>query len=473
MQVETSTSLTGGEISIRPGNRFTYAIFCAAIVTLKDCRIQPHSKLPSDSFASPYLVTRRRLLTIASASAVLAALAGCDAEEEDVTPTPTAEATAPVAPVVETSSPAPVQATPTLRLPTVREPARPSPTPSPTTTSSPAATPSPTREPTSTPTPTPTPTSTPTPTPTPIPLPTSPLSGLTGTAEIVGRRPIAVKIPNDVESRPSTGLSEAEVVYEHETEGRITRFTAFFVLSDLEKVGPIRSARFVDVGLVREYSALFAHVGGSPPVRDALTRLGDLDRDEFFYGPDGPFFRADDRNPPHNIYIDLPKLRADAESIGLAPLVDISPWVFYDETPEHGTTSSIQIPAVASDSGPQTKYEYDPETRSYKRWIDGKPLIDALNGSQISVENVIVQFTKTELTEHVEDAAGNLSLAIETVGAGRVLVFHDGHRIDGRWIRRDLDSRTRFVSPSGRPIALRPGHSWVHLLDNREQILAG
>ena len=405
---------------------------------------------------------------IASAGAALFALSGCDSEEETVAPTPTRETAMPVAPVVETSSPAPAPTTPTLSLPTARELATASPAPLPTTTLTPKPTPSPTREPTATPSPTPSPTAT----PTPVPLPISPLSGLTNTAKVAGRRPIAVKIPNDAESRPSTGLGQAEVVYEHETEGGITRFTAFFVVSDLEKVGPIRSARFVDVGLMREYSALFAHVGGSPAVREALTTLGDLDRDEFFYGPEGPYFRAEDRSPPHNIYINLPKLRADAASIGLSPLVDISPWVFYSEAPDHGSARSIQIPAVASSGGPRTRYDYDPDMRSYARWIDDQPLVDALDGRQVSVENVIVQFTKTELTEHVEDAAGNLSLAIETVGEGRVLVFHDGHLIDGRWIRRDLDSRTRFVSSSGRPIALRPGHSWVHLLDNREQILA-
>ncbi len=405
---------------------------------------------------------------IASAGVVLSALAGCEAEDETVSPAPTRETAAPVAAVVETSTSSPASAPPTISITAVRVPATRTPAASSATPPQPQATASPTREPTSTPNPTPRPTST----PTPIPLPISPLSGLTNSAEIARRRPIAVKIPNDAQSRPSTGLSQAEVVYEHKTEGGITRFTALFVLSDLKKVGPIRSARFVDVGLIREYSALFAHVGGSPAIREALTTLGELDRDEFFYGSEGPYFRDDDRSPPHHVYVDLAKLRADAATTVLPPLVEISPWVFYSEAPDHGSARSIQIRTVTSGGAPQTRYDYDPDMRSYSLWIDDQPLIDALDGRQISVENVIVQFTKTELTEHVEDAAGNLSLAIETVGQGRVLVFHDGHRIDGRWFRRDLDSRTRFESSSGRPIALRPGHSWVHLLDNREQILA-
>ncbi len=402
---------------------------------------------------------------LAAGGALMSLLAGCETEEEVLLPGPTSETATPVASIAAISD-----LTPTATTPESRPPATPELTVPPaslTPESTPAAGSG--RAPTRVPTPSPSPT----PSSTPIPLPTSPLSGLTSTADVAGRRPIAVKIPNDLGSRPATGLSEAEVVYEHKTEGGITRFTAFFVLSELTKVGPIRSARFVDVDLIREYSALFAHVGGSPAVRRALTVLGDLDRDEFFYGADGPYFRTDDRIPPHNAYVDLTRLRIDAVSIGLAPLVDVSPWVFYKDSPDHGSVRSIHIPAPPSSNAYRVQYDYDRDARSYSRWIGDQPHIDELDGGQISVENVIVQFTETEPTQYIEDSLGNLSLAIRTVGEGRAVVFHDGRRIDGRWIRRELDSRTRFVDSSGSPIALRPGHSWVHLLDNREQILAG
>ena len=307
-------------------------------------------------------ITRRRALGLTISAALLVSLAGCRSGEEAAAPGPTAvpspaspTAASPIAesPPPGTPSPGttPLQATPVGERAAAATPVV-SPIEAPTAIASRSVIPTPTAPPTET----------------PVPLPISPLSGLTSEARIAGRRPIAVKIPNDPGSRPPVGISQAEIVYEHETEGGITRFTALFVLSDLRKVGPIRSARFVDVDLVREYSALFAHVGGSPAVRRALRILSDLDRDEFFYGAGGPYFRTDDRQAPHNTFVDLAKLRADAESIGLEPLTDLTPWVFYGKPPLHGAVRTIHVPAPPAGGTYRARYAYDSDSRRYSRW---------------------------------------------------------------------------------------------------------
>src|SRR3972149_10745098 len=43
-----------------------------------------------------------------------------------------------------------------------------------------------------------------------------------------GRRPIAAMVENHADSRPASGLSKADVVYEAVAEGGITRFLAIF-----------------------------------------------------------------------------------------------------------------------------------------------------------------------------------------------------------------------------------------------------
>ena len=176
-------------------------------------------------------------MLLVAGGALIPLVAGCQADEETVLREPTRTAATPV-PTITTAQPTtPIRGTPETPPTAATEPTPPAVSTTSTSTPAAEASRSPSREPTSTPSPSPTAS------PTPVPLPISPLSGLTNAAEIAERRPIAVKIPNDPGSRPATGLSQAEVVYEHETEGDITRFTAFFVLSDLRKVGPIRSAR--------------------------------------------------------------------------------------------------------------------------------------------------------------------------------------------------------------------------------------
>ena len=61
-------------------------------------------------------------------------------------------------------------------------------------------------------------------------------------------RPLGVMIENHEESRPQSGLSSADVVYEAVAEGGITRFLAVYYCQDAGQIGPVRSARkyFID-----------------------------------------------------------------------------------------------------------------------------------------------------------------------------------------------------------------------------------
>ena len=357
-----------------------------------------------------------------------------------------------------------------------KEPPAAGPEPSPTpeagsTPTQPALTATATPEPTATPTETATPE--PTPTETPIPLPRSPLSGIVTSEQVAGRRPVAVKLANDPGARPQWGISEAEVVYEHVTEGGVTRFTCLFVISDAPRVGPIRSARLIDVDLIREFNALFAHVGGSPPVREHLLVLGPLDRDEFFYGAGGPYYRTTDRFAPHNMFIDLPALREAGVAAGLPGQVELTPTLFYEEEPAKGEVETITIPIPpASSDTYRSVYEFEPKTRLYKKSQNNAPHIDGATGAQIRVGNVVVQYTNIVATEYEEDFLGNRSLAIDTLGEGEVHIFRDGLGLSGRWVRESLGDRTRYYDEAGEPIALRPGHTWVHMLSPDQAIEA-
>ena len=80
------------------------------------------------------------------------------------------------------------------------------------------------------------------------------------------RRPLAVMIENHAESRPQSGLSYADVVYEAVAEGGITRFMGVFYCDAAYKsvnLAPVRSARTYYLPWVLEYDALYNHVGGA------------------------------------------------------------------------------------------------------------------------------------------------------------------------------------------------------------------
>ena len=64
-------------------------------------------------------------------------------------------------------------------------------------------------------------------------------------------RPIAVMIDNHKNAMPQANLSAAEIVYEIIVEYGETRLMAIYKGDDLDKIGPVRSARhyFVDYAL--------------------------------------------------------------------------------------------------------------------------------------------------------------------------------------------------------------------------------
>ena len=59
-----------------------------------------------------------------------------------------------------------------------------------------------------------------------------------------------------------TGLSKADIVYETEVEGGITRLLAVFQdITAAEKIGTIRSARYPYVDLAMGHNAIYVHCG--------------------------------------------------------------------------------------------------------------------------------------------------------------------------------------------------------------------
>ena len=73
---------------------------------------------------------------------------------------------------------------------------------------------------------------------------------------------MVVKIDNVDAARPQTGLNQADVVYEEEVEGGLTRLAAVFQSQYPAVVGPVRSGRLTDEGIADDLNhPVFAYSG--------------------------------------------------------------------------------------------------------------------------------------------------------------------------------------------------------------------
>lgn len=273
-------------------------------------------------------------------------------------------------------------------------------------------------------------------------------------------RPIAVQIDNAPLARPHTGLTEADIVYETPTEAQLTRFTAFYQTKAPEVLGPVRSARLVDLEVVPAHDGMLAYSGASIGVQDLLWQSGiDLLVVEGNAAEAG--WRDWSRPAPHNLYTSIPALRAVADRFGWSRPTTAESFSF-GPPPEGGESSAgVDIPYAA---GP-VSFQYDAGGNRYLRVMDGVPHSDAQTGEQVAPRNVVVLFATFTQTGIVEDVLGAYSLDVDLQSGGDAWIFRDGKRYGVRWERAGTDQVFRFVDPgTGQEVSLGEGQTWVCLV---------
>lgn len=356
----------------------------------------------------------------------------------------------------------------------------------PSITPTPSHTPTATFTPTFTPTATFTPTSTPTPTPTPngpfsYPEGVNPLTGKPyGSPEAMARRNLIVKISNyPPVVRPQTNVNLADVVFEVEAEGGVTRFAAIFRENMPDKVGSVRSARLFDLELIRMYDALLAYSGTSEPIQrlilgaewvfQAFSPLkGDNENAGFERYPQG------DLAFEHTLFLDTTKLYELATARGINIPRRARGFAF-SETPDPGgmPTNDIQIKWYGQIDA---RWQYDPATGRYQRWTDGVPHLDAASGEQLWADNlIIIEVAHNRRPDLFPEGANYESLEValfprerlpEEQYYMRAILVRDGQAYFGYWQRRDDEpgSALQIIYGNNTPMMMKPGRTWVSVV---------
>jgi hypothetical protein len=294
-----------------------------------------------------------------------------------------------------------------------------------------------------------------------------PLTGMPApSAEAITTRVMSVKIENSPAARPQTGLDRADVVYEVIAEGGITRFHCLFQSQTPAVVGPVRSCRPPDLYLIQQYHSILAHVGGPLAVRKILassrTKYNDMDE---FFNP-ASYWRVKTRAAPHNMYLDIAKLRGFAATKRGYPATETITGFEFAPASEAAspTVTTINVP-VASTS--KVQWRFDAVTRTYARYMNGKAHKDAVSGKQLTAHNVVVLWAK--ITPYPGDKHGVVD--IKFTGTGKVSVFIGGQRVDGTWTA-GTDAPPVFRAADGTTIKLDPGNTWIQVLGLTQKITA-
>lgn len=278
-------------------------------------------------------------------------------------------------------------------------------------------------------------------------------------------RPIVVQIDNDPRARPSSNLGAARIVYEYTAEGGVTRFSAIYMgdQEDVGQIGNVRSGRLATIEIVQQFNAILAYHGGATGIQERIWDSW-IDFVSFELEENYPFFtRVPWRVAPYNSYTDLPRIRQAAQQKEI-PLLGRGLQTFpVGEYDFDGAEWANRI-AIPYQNGFQVRYEYDPSTNTYWRFMAGQLHHDAGLGAPITTQNVIVQFVPSFLTDIIEDIYGSRSLDYGLQGEGPAWIFRDGALIEATWHRDNPVHFTTYYDVHGRSIPLAPGSVWVSLV---------
>jgi hypothetical protein len=295
----------------------------------------------------------------------------------------------------------------------------------------------------------------------------NPLTGQLVDPANLQRRPIAFKLSNAPPQhvRPQSGLNEADLVFEHITEGSITRLTLIVYGNSPPDIGPIRSARLIDVELPAMYDSALVFSGASTGVNQRLNRSDFTER--ILRGGAGYYRTGANKPYEHTLYGNPLLFWQQMEQPGLnTPPNFTSNMAFSSQPPVGGAPA----PALSIDYRWEVvRWEYDAALGRYRRWAAGEPHRDGNTNEQVAAANVVVVFANhvddPTICEEIRDGRClHLSVQIQVWGSGRAIVFRDGQQYNVTWQRTNRSDMLSFYDEAGNPFPLQIGNTWFQMV---------
>ena len=296
----------------------------------------------------------------------------------------------------------------------------------------------------------------------------NPLTGLAEEEDVSGNRPVAVMLNNLKKALPQCGVSRADIIYEAPAEGGITRMMGVFQsVEGVGEIGTVRSARPYYVELAMGLDAIYLHAGGSPGAYSIIKKFG-VSALDCVNGPyEGTLFwrdatRRKTAGLEHSVltssekitrlfptYTSLRKTHADGY---------VCPLNFTDEAAlDGGTAETVTIRYSNYKTG---VFRYDAGSRNYLVEEYGAPYVDANNGEQVEVRNVLI--VQTDVNPIKGDSAGRLTVRLTGTGSG--FFACGGKYVPITWSKAAEDQPMYFFDAAGNPLSLEAGRSYINIV---------
>lgn len=286
----------------------------------------------------------------------------------------------------------------------------------------------------------------------------NPLTGIENieNEEVTYRRPVAVMINNiSIAQKVQTGLTQADIVYETEVEGGITRLMAVFQdITKVEQFGTVRSARYPYVDLAMGHNAIYVHHGQdntycAPHLKDTQA---------FTIASNNAGARIKNGlATEHTLYGYGPKLW---DWLGTKTKFDldvdaVKTWQNFTKSGESLTFDSVATNiSVPFSNSYKTVFKYDETNKNYVRYFKDTQRLDYLTAAPECFKNVFVLIT--DITNYPDGY--HRQVALES-GEGWYCV--NGTYMPILWSKGAASDSFKFTDVNGNTIKVNQGNSWV------------
>lgn len=287
-------------------------------------------------------------------------------------------------------------------------------------------------------------------------------------------RPVAIMIPN-TNTASHYGLSDADILYECNVEGSMTRLMAIIQNWEAhDKLGNIRSCRDYYVYWAFEWDAIYIHYGGPFYIDDVIGRDDTQNINCINY--DNATYRDNAKNSTDNAFTSAERIKeamnhygysttyrpgyADEEHFKFAPYDSPNTLEQYKDSITANTIDMSKTYPVTN-----CYLKYNEETGLYDRFqritgLGDTPHVDLENNQQLAFKNVIVQNTYHE----IRDEKGYLAFQVhDSTRDG--WYFTNGKGIHINWTKETDYGATRYYDDEGNEITFNTGKTMIFIVE--------
>lgn len=307
-------------------------------------------------------------------------------------------------------------------------------------------------------------------------------------------RTIAVMIDNHSGAWPQANLNKAYLVYEIVVEGGETRLMALFKGKDLEKIGPVRSSRHYFLDYALENDAIYVHHGWSPQAESDISSLK-INNINGITESSKDFWRVKDKSQPHNLLTSTASILKIAQRKGYRTtstkesvlnyvatefnLTDNYKFEIVSENTEETITSeeayesktkainakNITIPHSKLQT---VKYEYDENTKTYKRYARKVLQTDYITGEPVTTKNIIITMCDNYTLNDKENKGRQ---GLKNIGTFDGYYITNGNAIPIKCIKTAREVQTVYKDLDGNEIKVNDGNTFINICPKNAELV--